>query len=60
VIGVLGGIALGAYVDATHLWTSSAGQETGTFIGITAAGAVGGYFAGRAIDKRVTHIKIVP
>lgn len=60
VIGVLGGISLGAYVDAKNLWTSSAGQETGTFVGIAGAGAVAGYFAGRGIDKRITHIKIVP
>lgn len=60
VIGVLGGISLGAYVDARNLWNISAGQATGTFVGIAAAGAVAGYFTGRAIDKRVTHLKIVP
>lgn len=60
IIGVLGGISLGVYIDAKKLWTSSVGQETGTLVGITAAGAVAGYFVGRGIDKRVTHIKIVP
>jgi hypothetical protein len=60
VIGVLGGIALGVYVDARNLWSSSAGQETVTFVGIAAAGALTGYFGGKAIDRRVTHIRIVP
>jgi len=60
VIGVVGGIALGAYVDSRAILNKSAGNIAGTFVGITAAGAVTGYFVGRGIDRRVTHIKVVP
>ena len=59
VIGVVGGIALGAYVDSKNVLNKSPGDIAGTFVGITAGGAVTGYFVGRGIDKRVTHIRIV-
>lgn len=58
VIGVLGGVTLGGYVAVTQ--HQSGGAATGTFLGIAAAGSVAGYFAGRGLDKRVTHIQIVP
>ena len=60
VIGVLGGMSLGVYVDAKNSSSISTAGATGTFVGIAGAGAVAGYFAGRGIDKRITHIKIVP
>ena len=58
VIGVLGGMTLGGYVLSTE--HSSAGAELTTFLGIAAGGSLAGYYAGKTIDKRVTHIKIVP
>jgi hypothetical protein len=58
VIGTLGGMSLGGYVDAKS--SPSAGQGIGTFVGLSGAGAVAGYYTGRAIDRRVTHIRIVP
>ena len=61
VIGTLGGMALGAWVDArNNVLNSSVGRVTGTFVGIASAGAVAGYFGGRALDNRVTHIRVVP
>jgi len=59
VIGVLGGMTLGGYGLATHK-NESAGAGLATFLGIAAAGSLAGFYAGRTIDKRVTHIKIVP
>ena len=58
VVGVLGGVTLGGYVAVTK--NQSGGGATATFLGIAAAGSVIGYYAGKGIDKRVTHIKIVP
>ena len=61
VAGTLGGMGLGAWVDArNNVLRHSLGEDAGTFIGIAAGGAVAGYFAGVAIDKRVTHIRLVP
>jgi hypothetical protein len=59
VIGVLGGMTLGGYVLAKENGPS-AGAALATFLGIAAGGSLAGYYAGRAIDKRVTQIKIVP
>ena len=38
------------------------GTAIGALAGMAlgAAGAVAGYFGGRAIDTRVTHIRVVP
>jgi hypothetical protein len=60
IIGVLGGMSLGVYIIAKNVFKMSGGQATGTFVGVAAAGAIAGYFTGRAIDKRVTHIRIIP
>lgn len=61
VVGTLGGMGLGAWVDArNNVLKTSLGRDAGTFIGIAAGGAVAGYLAGMAIDTRVTHIRIVP
>jgi hypothetical protein len=58
VIGVLGGLTVGGYVAATS--TNSAGAAIPIFLGIASGVSVAGYYAGRGLDKRVTHIKVVP
>jgi hypothetical protein len=58
VIGVLGGLTLGGYTAATT--SDSGGAATATFLGIATAGTVSGNYVGRGLDKRVTHIRIVP
>jgi hypothetical protein len=61
VVGALGGMGLGAWVDArNNVLRHTVGEDAGTFIGIAAGGAMAGYFAGRAIDNKVTHIRVVP
>lgn len=61
VVGALGGMGLGAWVDArNNVLRHTLGEDVGTFIGIAAGGAVAGYFTGVAIDNKVTHIKVVP
>lgn len=61
VVGALGGMGLGAWVDAqNNVLRHTLGEDAGTFIGIAAGGAVAGYFAGSAIDNKVTHIRVVP
>ena len=57
-IGLLGGMTVGTYVAVEK--TNSTGAGTATFLGIAAGMGVAGYFAGRELDKRVTHIKVVP
>ena len=59
-IGALGGLSLGGYVIAKSQNHVSLGGATGILVGVGAAGIVAGYFGGRSIDRRVTHIKIVP
>lgn len=58
VVGVLSGVVLGGYVAAVA--TDSAGAGIPTFLGIAAAGTVGGYYIGKSIDKKVTLVKVVP
>ena len=58
VVGVLAGMVGGGYTALVG--TNSAGSGTAVFLGIASAGAVGGYYAGRALDKHKTLIKIVP
>jgi len=58
VIGVLSGIVVGTYVAVVS--TDSAGAAIPLFLGIASGAAVGGYFAGRGIDRKVTLIRIVP
>jgi hypothetical protein len=60
VVGFLGGVALGAYIDSKSVLRDSSGAIVGTFVGVSAAGTISGYAVGRAIDKRVMHIRIVP
>jgi hypothetical protein len=61
VVGALGGMGLGVYVDArSNVLKRTLGEDVGTFVGIAAGGAVAGYFTGAAIDNKVTHIRLVP
>jgi hypothetical protein len=46
-VGALGGMGLGAWVDAqNNVLRHTLGEDAGTFIGIAAGGAVAGYLAG--------------
>jgi len=56
VIGVLSG--LGGYVTARA--NASSGVSIPLFLGLAAGFTVGGYHAGRGIDRRETLIRIVP
>lgn len=58
VVGVLSGVVLGGYAAAVTADSASAGIAT--FLGIASAGTVGGYYAGRQLDKHVMLIKVVP
>jgi hypothetical protein len=61
VVGALGGMGIGVWVDArNNVLRHTVGEDVGTFIGIAAGGAAAGYFAGVAIDNKVTHIRVVP
>jgi hypothetical protein len=58
VIGVLGGMTLGGYVAAKR--ADLGGASIAIFLVIASAVSVLGYYAGRELDKQVTHIKVVP
>lgn len=57
-LGTLAGVLAGGYI-AVHT-ANSPGPGLATFGIITGAGAVGGYFLGKAVDTRVTLIRVVP
>jgi hypothetical protein len=57
VIGVVAGLGGGGYA-AAH--TDSAGAGVAVLVAVTSAAAVGGYYAGRSLDRRVTVIRVVP
>jgi len=57
VFGILTGMTLGSYA-AFH--TDSAGAAIPTFLGVSTAIGFSGYYAGKQLDRRVTHIRIVP
>src|SRR6188768_2123167 len=57
VLGVMGGIVLGGYAASK---TNSAGAGIPAFIGISSGGGLSGYYAGKLLDTRVTHMKVVP
>ena len=57
-IGTLAGLAVGAYVAGTT--ARSAGAAIPLFVVIASAATLGGYYAGRGADKRVTTIRIMP
>jgi len=56
-LGVIAGMTFGGYA-AAH--TDSAGVGIPVFLGVSSAISVGGYYAGKAIDRRITRIRIVP
>jgi len=57
VLGVLGGLSFGGGVA---LQTESKGGAAVLFVAITTGLAAGGYYAGKAFDRRTTLIKVVP
>jgi hypothetical protein len=57
VFGILTGMTVGGYA-AAH--TDSAGAAIPTFLGVSTAIGTGGYYLGRAIDRRITKIRLVP
>lgn len=57
VIGVVAGLGGGGYAASR---TDSGGAAVAVLVAITSAAAVGGYYAGRSLDRRVTLIRIVP
>ena len=57
VIGVVGGLGTGGYA-ATR--SDSGGAAVAVVVSVTSAAAIGGYYAGRSLDQRVTLIRIVP
>lgn len=69
-LGALAGVGGGAAVLASYnhclplfgpcSQKYSVGIGAAAFVGLTAAGIAGGYFAGNAVDKRWTAIEIVP
>lgn len=57
-LGSITGATLGGYVAATNANSSAA--ELTTFLVITGAGTLTGYFLGKSADRRVKHIRVVP
>lgn len=57
-LGLVAGLTLGGYT-AANAGGSDAAILT-TFLGITGAATVGGFFLGRSADRKVTMIRIVP
>ena len=57
-LGLVAGLTLGWYT-AYRTQGSDAAVLT-TFLGITGAATVGGFFLGRSADRKVTTIRIVP
>jgi hypothetical protein len=57
-LGSITGLTLGGYVAATR--ANSPGAGLSTFLVITGAGTLAGYFLGRSADRRVKHIRVVP
>lgn len=57
VVGVVVGMVAGGEIVA-HTSPFSEGAAVGTFTGVSIAGATGGYFAGRSVDRRTTIIRV--
>jgi len=57
VLGILAGLAFGSGVA---LQTDSKGGGSALFVVIAAGLGVGGYYAGKAFDRKTTLIRIVP
>jgi hypothetical protein len=58
VVGVVVGMVAGAEIVA-HTSRISEGAAVGTFTGVSIAGATGGYYAGRSVDRHTTIIRVV-
>ncbi len=57
-LGALTGMVLGGYVAATNTRSASAGLST--FLALSGAGTLTGYFLGKSADGRVTDVRVVP
>src|ERR1039457_2661911 len=57
VVGVVVGMVAGAEIVA-HTSRISEGAAVGTFAGVSIAGATGGYYAGRSVDRHTTIIRV--
>jgi len=51
-------VTVGGYVAGTQTHAAAAGIPL--FLGITGAITIGGYYAGKGMDTKVTLIRIVP
>ncbi len=57
-LGTLTGVTLGVYLAATKTHSDAAGLTT--FLSLTGAGTLGGYFLGRSADRSEKSIRVVP
>ena len=57
-LGSITGVTLGGYVAGTHANSAAAGLST--FLVITGAGTLAGYFLGKSADRRVKQVRVVP
>jgi len=57
-LGVLTGLGVGGYTAVKA--ANSAGAGVAIFVVIAGAGAVGGYFVGKALDSKTTEIRVIP
>jgi hypothetical protein len=58
VVGVVVGMVAGAEIVA-HTSRITEAAAVGTFTGVAVAGATGGYYAGRGVDRHTTIIRVV-
>jgi hypothetical protein len=58
VVGVLVGMVAGGEIDA-HASRFNEAAAVGTFTGVSIAGAVGGYYVGRSVDRHTTIIRVI-
>jgi len=58
VVGVVVGMVAGGEIVA-HTSRITEGAAVGTFTGVAIAGATGGYYAGRSVDRHTTIIRVV-
>jgi len=58
IVGALGGLILGG--DLVAHTAHSEAAAISSFLGISTGSAIAGYYAGKASDRRVTTVKILP
>ena len=58
VVGVVVGMVAGAEIVA-HTSRMTEGAAVGTFTGVSIAGAAGGYYAGKSVDRHTMIIRVV-